>query len=79
MLLDAYNKSIHPHPDGDPVRAVRVHQGGGEHRVRGPAPQLLALLCGAQLGTYVKVCFTGINWKIVSTCEPKIMLTNSPT
>ena len=24
------------------------------------------------------LCFTGINWKIVSTYEPKIMLANSP-
>ena len=26
-----------------------------------------------------EICFTGINWKIVFTYEPKIMLTNSPT
>eukprot|EP00959_Pyramimonas_sp_CCMP1952_P127292 2662415-Pyramimonas_sp.AAC.1 len=28
--------------------------------------------------TYDNICFTGINWKIVSTYEPKIMLANSP-
>eukprot|EP00976_Prorocentrum_cordatum_P071364 1180293-Prorocentrum_minimum.AAC.1 len=25
-----------------------------------------------------KICFTGTSWKIVSTYEPKIMLTRSP-
>eukprot|EP00976_Prorocentrum_cordatum_P063202 1177003-Prorocentrum_minimum.AAC.4 len=62
-------------------RRVRNHP----HQTRlhaleeGPRPCATRRRFVRRLGlvTY-KICFTGINWKIVSTYEPKIMLTNSP-
>ena len=40
-------------------------------------PSLMASASYGQAGVVYKLRFTGIDWKIVSTYEPKIMLTNS--
>eukprot|EP00976_Prorocentrum_cordatum_P113138 1195654-Prorocentrum_minimum.AAC.2 len=59
---------------GDGERQRQLVGGGAAHRPQ-PGPYSTAKQTNKSLD---KICFTGIDWKIVSTYEPKVMLTNSP-
>eukprot|EP00976_Prorocentrum_cordatum_P067085 1178581-Prorocentrum_minimum.AAC.5 len=88
-VCDWQRHQEHPHRGQGPdsvhsaadARARRADAARGEPRRRPPGQGAVLLhrqrhRAGAPLQD--KTCFTGINSKIVSTYEPKIMLTNSP-